>query len=40
MRLRETVVIFECQRYGAFRQSVAFFGREEAVITSQSVAIR
>ena len=40
VRLRETVVISEGQGYGALRQSVAFFGRQEAVITSQRVAIR
>src|SRR5205823_7457485 len=38
--LRETVVIFEGQGYSALCQSVALFGRQEAVITSQRVALR
>src|SRR6185503_18013861 len=40
VRFRQTLVIFECQRYRAFRQSVAFFGRQKSVIASQGVAIR
>src|SRR6266850_301639 len=40
MRLREAVVVVECQGYGAFRQSIPFGGREKAVITSKRVAIR
>src|SRR5947207_15907086 len=39
MRFGETVIVFECQCYCALRQSVALFGRDKAIITSQCVAI-
>src|SRR5204862_4335731 len=39
MRFGETVIVFECQCYCALRQSVALFGRDKAVITSQCVTI-